>query len=498
MGSERFIPATHGELASDERQRTIAARQDAVQVFLRGQDASALAQRLWAWAQTDHSLMAELKAWAAQSQTGDDPTAMKTAITDLLRSPGFLDWRESGAYAHRAEKVLDLLEPVLATNPVQARELCEHALRRLYKASEEADDSNGAIGELLHRVMDSLLRCLRAAPPSADWLDDWFGLMEAHPWGLWNESAVLEVAGAAVQQGFQRKAARDWQNWLASHPSGQAEGEHRFDYGRHALRQRYLNVLKSQGDSQAALEMMGSSLSGASEHSELVAYCESLGKLREALQYARAAARLHPTNWRSEQDLLRCYERDGWDEEALAIRRGQLERSPTVEHFQAALKAATAAGREPVAYRDELFAWAEAREQDAVVGGRFGVLSRGPAAAKGRHVGTRAAWLLAEGRLDDAVQLVQPPHVCEPQLLRTMAMQLPQTRYPEAVLLLQRVFAVSMPGASTPYRDVLEIVGETARRMAEPARSQWLAWLRAEYKAKRNFIKGLDAFKGWG
>ena len=476
----------------------MTAQQDALHVFLRGQDASALAQRLWAWAQTDRSLMAELKAWAAQSQAGDDPKAMKSAITDLLRSPDYLDWRESGAYAHRAEKVLDYLEPVLATNPVQARELCEHALRCLYKACEEADDSNGEIGELLHRVVNFLVRCLRAAPPSADWLDDWFGLMEADPWGLWDESAVLDVAGAAVQEGYQRKAARDWQNWLASPPTRKAGGAHHFDYGRHALRQRYLNVLKRQGDSEAALEMMGANLSGASEHSELVAYCESLGLLREALQFARAAAHLYPKDGRSEQDLLRCYERDGWDEEALAIRRGQLERSPTVEHFQSAQKAAIAAGREPVAYRDDLFAWAQAREQDAVVGARLGVLSRGSAGAKGRHVGTRAAWLLAEGRLDDAVQLVQPPHVCEPQLLRTMAMQLPQTRYPEAVLLLQRVFAVSMPGASTPYRDVLQIVGETARRMAEPARSQWLAWLRAEYKAKRNFIKGLDTLKGLG
>ncbi len=50
-----------------------------------------------------------------------------------------------------------------------------------------------------------------------------------------------------------------------------------------------------------------------------------------------------------------------------------------------------------------------------------------------------------------------------------------------------------MPGASTPYREVLHLVKETASRMLPPERCQWLAQLRAEYKAKRNFIKGLDA-----
>jgi hypothetical protein len=59
--------------------------------------------------------------------------------------------------------------------------------------------------------------------------------------------------------------------------------------------------------------------------------------------------------------------------------------------------------------------------------------------------------------------------------------------------LLWRVFAATMPGASTPYREVLHLVKETASRMLPPERGQWLAQLRAEYKAKRNFIKGLDA-----
>jgi hypothetical protein len=52
-----------------------------------------------------------------------------------------------------------------------------------------------------------------------------------------------------------------------------------------------------------------------------------------------------------------------------------------------------------------------------------------------------------------------------------------------------------MPGASTPYKNELTLVAETASRMQQPERGQWLALLRAEYKAKRNFIRGLEAIE---
>ena len=50
-----------------------------------------------------------------------------------------------------------------------------------------------------------------------------------------------------------------------------------------------------------------------------------------------------------------------------------------------------------------------------------------------------------------------------------------------------------MPNASSPYAEVLAIVKEAAARMEPLPRAQWLAYLRAEYKAKRNFIKELPA-----
>lgn len=501
--------------------KTQAVNRESLKVFVQGQTVAALADRLWQWAGNDRDLMADLKAWAAQSRAADDPKALKTAISELLTSRGFLDWRESPSYAYQAEKVLPLLETAIVADPAQARGLCEHALRRIYKACEEADDSDGDIGGVIEALMDLLIRSLQAAPPPASWLEDWFDLMKADPWGLWNEKAVVAAAGAAVQERYGQLAAQDWYAWVAKHrpnptPDAHASasgpknrgniaiqvartsGTYEYDFERSRLRRRYVDDLKRKGDAQLAIDVMRDSLEGASEYSELVAYCESLGKTREALQLAQSAYTLFPTDRRSEEDLLRCYERDGWHDEALAIRHRQLEKSPTVEHYKAVLKAAKNSGRDTNAYRDELFAWAQAREVEPgqkAGSGRTEHWARHASVPAGRHVGTRVKWLLADGKLDEAIALVQPPHVCEPELLRAIALKLPSARHTEAVALLLRVFAATMPGASTPYKNELDLVAETAGRMKQPERGQWLALLRAEYRAKRNFIKGLDVLK---
>lgn len=480
-----------------------ASGREALRAFVEGQDAAVLADRLWAWAEQDGTLMAELKAWATQSQTPGDPAAMAGAITDLLRSDHYIDWRESSSYADQARKVLPLLEKALKADAGQALYYCGHALRRLYKVCEHADDSGGDIGDVVHSVMDLLFRSLKAAPPPAEWLDDWFALMKADPWGLWRESAVLDVAGDAVVQRYYDKAASEWAQWVKRHPKSEKERTARGigsrysdeDWSRHQLRARYLASLKRQGDTQGVLEVLRAHRATAAEHSELVEFCEAQGMMREALQYAQAAYKLYPADWRSEADVLRCFERDGWDEEALAIRRRRVEERPSVEHYREVLVAAKAAGRNVPQYRAELFAWVAAHEP--MQKGDSRAISWPPrASGRGeRNVSTRVEWLLADGERDEALALVQPPHVCDPALLRDIALKLPKNRHAEGVPLMLRVFATRMPVAKTPYRDVLSLVGETVELMTQPQRREWLAALRTEYKAKRNFIKGLDALK---
>ncbi len=497
-------------IASQKRQATVASKRDALKAFVFAQDATSLAEKLWQLAETDRDMMAVLKSWHAQSVAVQEPGGWKDAIATMLeKSRSFYGWAESNAYARRAEAVYPLLERIAHASPEQGRAACAYALRKLYKVGEHADDSGGMIGDLMYGVQALLLKTLKAAPPPAQWLDEWFALMEADPWGLWRESDVLEVAGPLVQKRYSERVQADWLACVQSmseQTSFDAQGKRKarsliftgvsggWDAERSKLRRRYIEDLKRQGDDAAVLQALSASLKEAHEHSELIAWCESMNKMREALDYALKARKLFPQDWRIQDDLLRCYERDGWDAEALAIHRTRLEHNPSPEKFDAVLKAAVAAGHDRQTYRASLYEWVAEREvQDAKF--KPSRLSFSRPTNTGRSVTTRATWLLHESKTDEALALVQPPHACDDKLLYTLAKKIRDTKPAEALALLHRVFAARMPQASTPYTDVLELVAQVASLMKQPDHGQWLARLRAEYKAKRNFIKGLDALK---
>ena len=289
--------------------------------------------------------MADLKIWASSSKAVDDPKALRAAIDAVLpRRNGYLDWRRSNDYARQGSAVMELLRPWISRDAATARELCEHALRRLFKVAEQSDDSLGGIGGLIQDLMGLLIETLRTAAPPASWIDRWFKLMDADPWGLWNEPAVLEAAGPEAQARYAERARQDWhvaaapaqdhvpalfvisdrrrrsRTRLAAPPvSGGtgASGRPARATGRHD---------RKRGDRRRILRCRGI-LRGQ----ELASGSVAMGAV------SRPAP---PRDARCEDALLRCYERDGWDEEALAIRRQRLEHHPGPMQYMALLRAA--------------------------------------------------------------------------------------------------------------------------------------------------------------
>ena len=135
-------------------------------------------------------------------------------------------------------------------------------------------------------------------------------------------------------------------------------------------------------------------------------------------------------------------------------------------------------------------AWAAEREMQMVLlpPERVGLPKR---PSKERLVSQRVSWWLAEGRWQEALDLVQPPNRCEPRTLYRLAHALPLTEEHTAVWLLQRVFDVWMAQAKSPYRNELALVREIADRMSPAQAGEWLTGLRQTYKARRAFLAGL-------
>lgn len=246
-------------------------------------------------------------------------------------------------------------------------------------------------------------------------------------------------------------------------------------FERRAVRREYLHALALQGDVAAQIEVMRHSIVSAEEHVELATLLEKNGRLREGVQQLEAAARLYPKHNEIQKHLLACYERDGCDEEAWRIRHQQLQQLPSEAHYQAALKAAQAAGRDVAAYRAELFAWVQTDEK-----------------TKSMSSEIRIHWLLSEGKAIEALPLLAPLNKLRMSVILKVAERLPNTHQTEALRLFKFVFDESMSNASSPYAAELSLVRAIVSRLPQSERALWMQEIRKTYKAKRNFIKGLD------
>jgi uncharacterized Zn finger protein len=225
LGGEVAAPARKAKTATAEKAaQTKARKRDDLQSFVQAQSAAALAERLWAWAERDRELMADLKSWAATQQAEADPKLVNKALDELLKSNrDFLPYRDTSAYFQRARKALPVIEAALARDAAQGRAAAEHALKRLYRVALHADDSGGLIGELMQDCMKVVQRSLAAAPPAADWADTLLQLVEADPYGIWHVDDVLSVAGHDVSRRWSKLLVQRWEQLEAGKGRGDAK-----------------------------------------------------------------------------------------------------------------------------------------------------------------------------------------------------------------------------------------------------------------------------------
>jgi uncharacterized Zn finger protein len=505
--------ALHEKLQTGaKRARTVKDKRQALADFLRGQDAPALADKLLEFADRDRDLSRELHQWHQLSTASHEPSDLKPLITEML-SPGrgFIAWGESYSYVARAEKVLPLLQQARARDAASAAALCLHALRRCWGVLEQADDSDGDIGGLCQEIGAEWVRSLQAAGPQpARFGDTYLQVQLDDPFGCFDAAEAEAAIGAPALGRYQQALAERWRQAKdavlalkaervakAAARKGRApvyERSNVHESSLWTLERLHLAQLQSAGEIDAMLAVLREDLSDAHAHSQVVAFLEKHRRFREAFVQAEQGRKAFPDDVRLQDDLLRCYERDGWTTEALALRRQQFDHWPSVERYQLVLKAGQADGQDVATLRQSLQEGLLAREDAAIARpaqlARYGSL-RATTTRHARDVTLRAEIFCAEKRWVEACALVAPPAVCRDAVLNQIAMHLPVSHKEQAIELLLRVFDSAMRQASSPYENELRLVGEIGRRMNPDRRTAWLAQLRTAYKAKRNFMRDL-------
>jgi tetratricopeptide (TPR) repeat protein len=483
-------------------------RERALRDFLCSQEPAALADKMLELARHDRDIARELRQWQRLSDAKHEPVHVVPLISEILSvARDFLAWDEVSAYARRAQAVLPLLRQAGLSEPGAAVDLCVHALRRTWIALEQADDSSGEIGGICEAIGAELARAVRAAGPRpAAFGDTYLQLQVDAPLDCFDTAAVEAAMGEVALRRYRQILEQRWREAkdavlacrseraadMAARkrrtPAHEAPGKLQWQLS--TLESLHLAQLEQRGADEAMLAILREDLSQAQAHSRVVEFLEARGRFNEALEQSTSALAAFPDDWRLQEGLLRCYEREGMHCEALALLRRQFEAQPSVQCYHRVLSTGRAAGEDADALRSAMFDILRSLEQECPA--RLPWARPGPRRSSSPpDVTLRAEILGSEGRWLEACKLVQSPSECRDSVLHRIATHLPDAHGEQAAALLLRVFEEVMQRSTSPYREALALVKEIGQRTGAARHAAWLQQLRGQYKAKRNFIRDL-------
>ena len=218
-------------------------------------------------------------------------------------------------------------------------------MRRAWGVLQQADDSDGEIGGLCQAIGAEWVLSLKAAGRQpASFGDTYLQVQLDDPFGCFDAAAAEAAIGEPAMARYRCAIAERWRRakdavlaLKAEHAAKVANRKGRApvyektserDLSLWTLERMHLAQLEATGQVDEALAVLREDLSDAHAHSKVIGYLEGHGRFREAFAQAEHGSKVFPDDWRLQDDLLRCYERDGWTAEALALRRQQFERSP--------------------------------------------------------------------------------------------------------------------------------------------------------------------------
>ncbi len=436
--------------------------------FVRAQPAEELAARLLSWAARVPELRRELQTWQQSATPVEDLAQAKMVLTTLLTPPRDLhEWRKVSTYVRKAESVLGLLAGWAAREPALGLGAAEHALQKLIKLLDSADDSHGEIQDLIRQVAACWCGALeRAGPQPAAFAERYLKLLALDAWGFLPVMQAQVAMGEAARSKVRATLRQRCDAELTSREEGRA-------------RRDYLDHLQSPEDLDERLRVLRARLHSWTDHQDLIQTLESAGRAREALAAAEAGHKAHPDAPRLTELLIRAYQRDGWDEEALRLRREDFDRQPDGPRYHALLEAVRAAGADVQAERSRIWHALQQRVAEA----------RG---WQGQQLGALMLDLWTdEGDWAAALDWLRSPRDVGPTALDRLARSLPPEHAAAAGQIYKSLLEREMPRAKSPYTAELRLVRAGLERLGPEAGRLWLAWLRLEYRAKRHFIEGL-------
>lgn len=188
--------------------------------YLLKQSKETLANWLLDQCDNDEALYQDLKLRALRTTPSTDIKVLKQAVREALSVRGFVDYRNMRETVRRARTALSMLEALLADRQTAiAAELADYAMQCGIKSYTNMDDSSGNFGDLLHSFSELHLRAYTEAgtdyPLQAK---AFYKLKSLDDWGFFAFSDYAPLLSEKEYKVYRKLAETKWAKVPAGKP----------------------------------------------------------------------------------------------------------------------------------------------------------------------------------------------------------------------------------------------------------------------------------------
>lgn len=470
---------------------------DRLREYLFEQSPSTLVEIIIEQALWDDKLLRQLTMRAAHGGEAVDMKAMRRAITEATRTGRFVDYHSAPSFARGIEDVVKAISQLLKEGRAhEVIQLSEYALRRVERALEGMDDSDGYMGPILDDLQAlHHAACVAAKPDPIKLARRIFKWEVTGDWDTFFDAAetYADVFGEEGLAEYRKLAETLWEKMPQLGPDQDREA---YQGPRFRLTAIMESLARANGDVEALVGVKSRDLSSSYCYLDIAQTYKEVGEHDKALEWAEKGVKAFPhhTDHRLREFLAEEYHRRRRHDAALAlIWQNFVERS-SLDSYKA-LKQHADRIQEWPRWRKQALAHLKGQKRTEGLYGRKVHWTMGPLCSHSGLVGvflweeeTDAAWeeacqngcssdqwlklasLREAEHPDDAVCIYQDE-------IRRLVEQTNNAAYEEAFRLVQKI------------RKLRKDMG------LEDQFDKYIGELRSEYKRKRNFMKLLDTLK---
>lgn len=500
-GEESFPPEEHPEKSRSGKPRKKRKTQaDTISDYLNTLSESALKDWLIEAAARDKGLrdkfLLKARASSGGSNSASALSALRSALLKAARQSVFLDWRQAEDFAERLHDAAQLVEDRIPLAESGLPAIIDETIQQAEASLENVDDSNGAVQEALHRLGEAhLAACQASHPDPIELAEHLFELEIAAEWDFYpptlpHYASVLGAEGLSLYRQRVMEAAEKLPvKTRASINTGPS---------RYRI-ERMMEVLCAHdGNDAPLLKLLEKNLDSAHRYLQLAERHLQAGRPKDAMEWAERGLAAFPNEHHTGliDFHIDLHRKHGEPERADELAWQQFAHAPHYEAWLRLLKhtpekARSEVNQRAIAHLDALMYQEECAPKKPSKNYSW----RSPGARSTlvqiqlREKNPGRVWELASG------------HAIASNLWPAVADMRGETHPDEAVAIYRNLLpdAVRHGQSNARYDQAFELVKcIRALRLKHGKTEQYrqeLAELRAEYKAKRNFIKRLDSLE---